>query len=233
MKRCNPRGEAVTFRMAGPRLASLFLLPLLLGSCVVERRLPSEMPMVRIQTTGGFEQGVSTDDGILFLGRTQKKGPAKVLYYLGPSPMMEAGELRHLGASLYEVETEIALPSVPISMESLRPGEELLLMCLDEAGPWSYWTRVAEDSRVSGPVIEWPSGLTLEKAHVGAGLFRESDGAYSLVGLLKGTLVFKEGARFLVMAGLPELRRALLQPQAAAPPRIVKYRADAGRVLGS
>ena len=46
-----------------------------------------------------------------------------------------------------------------------------------------------------------------------------------------GTRAFKEGARFLVLAGLPELRRAMLQPQAAAPRRIVKYRADGVRVV--
>jgi hypothetical protein len=189
------------------------------------------MPVVVIRTPGGTELGVTTDEGVFFLGRTAQEGPAKVLYWLGDSPLVESGEVRRRGGSIYEVLLDVDLPAVPISFEPLRPGESLVLIGVDDDWAWQYGVVVPEDPMASGTIVRWPSGLRIEPSQVGAGVFRDTGEGLTLVGLVKATAEIEGGGRFLLLAGLPELRVALLEPRSAVPVREVLYRADGTRII--
>ena len=195
---------------------------------------PSEMPTVLITTTAGVEQGVLTTEGVLFLGRTVREGPAKVSYYLGPSPLVESGDIRPMGGPLMEVELEVNVPWVPISYEAIRLGE-LLKMCVIENGqPRSYSVLSSTNKAVGGTLVTWPDGFIPSPEKVGCGIYRETEKGLTLVGLLKATATLERGGRtdrYLVLAGLPEFRLALLEPTPAVEKEKVYYRADGLRAV--
>ncbi|MFQ5507197.1 MAG: hypothetical protein ACE5F1_20695 [Planctomycetota bacterium] len=212
-----------------PAPVPALVLLLLLAACAAPPLPSSAMPVVGIQTPGGHELGVSTEDGVLFLARTAKAGPAKVLYFLGPSPLIEAGRILGVGGSIHRVELEVTIPSVPISFDPVQKGEELLLLALSNEEPWSAWVRVADSPFAEGTVLEG-TGLGLRGEHVGAGVFRSTSAGLSMVGLIKGVARFENGPDYLLMAGLPELRLAFVQPETAVPRQEVRYRDDGLRV---
>ncbi len=213
------------------RVLALGLLALATG-CRYQRLEPPEVPVVQITTTRGTELGVSTDEGILFLGRTAQQGPAKVFYFLGPSPLVEVGEVLPLGGPLSTVQLEVDIPTIPISFEPVRPGEELVLMGLDGPRVWQHPVRAVDNAElVNGTVLEQPAGLELQPWHIGAGVFRRTDGGLALVGLLKGRARIDGEPDMLLMAGLPEFRLAFLEPHAAVPKIEVLYRSDGARTI--
>ena len=93
--------------------------------------------MVRIQTAGGTELGVSTTDGILFLGTTARRGRAHVLLFYGDIPYEETGRIRPAGGGLYRLELEVRHQGVPIAVRWPEPEEELLVMGLRGGETWT------------------------------------------------------------------------------------------------
>ena len=67
-------------------------------------------------------------------------------------------------------------------------------------------------------------------SHVGAGVFRSSSSGLVMVGMVKGTAQYEGGAPYLLIAGLEELRLAVMEPGSAVPQLEVRYRADGLRV---
>lgn len=195
------------------------------------RLRPASVPVVGIRTTGGSEMGVPTGDGVLFLGRTAQKGPAKVLYFIGETPVVEAGNVRPVGGSLFGVELEVDIPTVPISLDPLQPGDQLELVGLDGDRVFHRDVSVPRNAAVSGTVVSWPEGMDLKPEHVGAGVFRVTAAGRALVGLVKATARVQGGQGFLVLAGLPEIRQAMFTPETAVPQREVIYRADGTRTI--
>ncbi|PIE23772.1 MAG: hypothetical protein CSA62_06610 [Planctomycetota bacterium] len=206
-------------------------LSLGLSSCHIDRIESADIPLVRIQTTGGFEQGVSTDFGVLFLGRTAQKGPAKLLYWLGPSPLIEAGEIEVVGGPVHRIRTDVPIPSVPISFEPVAPEEQLVLMGMEGQLPWRLDVQLAKDEIVRGTALHYPAGLQLRPDSVGLGIFRETEAGLALVGLVKAAAELDNGKRFLLFAGLSEMREAFAKARRAMPVREVEYRADGKRIL--
>ena len=56
-------------------------------------------PVVLLETTGGVEFGAATEFGILSLGNTATEGACRVRYFLGPTPLVESGELGRVSGS--------------------------------------------------------------------------------------------------------------------------------------
>ena len=76
-------------------LGSLLVLP----SCGVwffsgEHWIDRSHPVALLETTGGIELAATTEFGVLSLGRSATEGPCRVHYFLGPTPLIESGELR-------------------------------------------------------------------------------------------------------------------------------------------
>ena len=84
-----------------PRLHRLILLvlalsfPLLGSSCSGTRNLVD--PVVQIHTPGGNELGVTTDYGIVFLGRTASAGDIEITAWFGDGPSIEPSSVEPIG----------------------------------------------------------------------------------------------------------------------------------------
>jgi hypothetical protein len=161
----------------------------LLTSCAGTRSMAH--PTLIIETRGGTELGVSTDYGIVFLGRTAPAGDAQITAFFGDGPSVESSLIEPVDGGLYTAEVEIRLPSVPLSHVEPRAGDELLLMGHDDRGPWKRTVRVRTDPRVYGILLDVPARLEGAADQVGAGLYESDDGDLStlrLVGLVTGRL---------------------------------------------
>lgn len=200
-------------------------------SCTYRYLERPETPVVAIQTIGGTELGVATDDGIVFLGRSAIEGPVKVTYWLDRAPVIEAGTIRPLGGPLLQVELDVPIPTVPIDFEETKPNETLTMMGVDGLNRWRVPVQVVTDDRIVGNAITAPASVELGPQHIGAGVFRETDGGMHLVGMVKAVARASTGERWFLLAGPTELRRALLEPKGAVPEREIRYRADGTRTI--
>lgn len=213
------------------KLPILLALPFVLGACTYRYLEQPEVPVVAIETIAGKELGVSTKDGVIFLGRSSAEGPAKVTYFLDRAPIVEAGMIRPLGGSLLQVELDVPIPAVSIDFEQTRPGESLVMMGVDDNSRWRAQVTVSDDARIQGSAVNAPNTLKLAPHHIGAGVFREEGGDQRLVGLVKAVAEASTGERWYLLAGPTEIRRALLEPKLAVPKREIRYRADGTRTL--
>ena len=202
-------------------LVSFFLALPLVTSCVGTRTI--QEPTLALKTSGGRELGVSTDYGIVFLGRTAQSGRVDIESRFGDGPNLEPAVIEPVGAGLYTAETEIRLPQVPLAFVEPAPGSRLLVVGLDEHGTWESWVTVQSDPRVLGIVTSIPAQLAGRPDQIGAGVYVVSsdEGAEKrLIGLVAGEveLSTKDGERrFLAITGPTDLwrlvahRRDLLQ----------------------
>jgi len=178
-----------------PRLSTLLLvalagvLPLLGGACAGTRAVVD--PVVQIRSPGGEELGVTTDYGIVFLGRTARAGDIEVVAWFGDGPSIEGSTVEPIGGGVFTAETEIVLPAVPMSFEEPRPGELVAVIGRDERGQWREIVRVATDPRVYGLLLEVPGPLRGRDDQVGAGVFKYIDDdpdRLVLIGLVSGVI---------------------------------------------
>ena len=112
-----------------PLLHRSAALPALLLACLVATgcrgvRTAAD-PTLEVRSIGGQELAVSTDHGIVFLGRTARSGRVEITAWFGDGPSIEASVVEPLGGGLYTAVTEIRLPSVPLSFVTPRPGQEV------------------------------------------------------------------------------------------------------------
>ncbi|MBI5364818.1 MAG: hypothetical protein HZA53_16700 [Planctomycetes bacterium] len=191
------------------------------ASCAGTRTLQD--PTLALRTAGGRELGVSTDYGIVFLGRTAQSGRVEIESRFGDGPNLEPSVIEPIGAGLFTAETEIRLPVVPLAFEDPAPGTKLLVVGLGDAGPWEAWVSVMSDPRVFGIVTSNPSELEGKGNQIGAGVYLvpcDDRDQKRLIGLVAGEveLSTKDGdRRFLAITGPTDLwrlvahRRDLLQ----------------------
>jgi hypothetical protein len=196
-------------------------LAALLAGCAGTRTLKN--PTIALRTPGGRELGVSTDYGIVFLGRTAQSGRVEIEAWFGDGPNLESAVIEPIGAGLFTAETEIRLPEVPLAFEDPKPGTRLLVVGQNEDGPWSAWVEVESDPRLLGIVTTIPEELAGRSDQIGAGVYLvlgEDVDSKRLIGLVAGEIELstKDGARrFLAITGPTDLwrlvahRRDLLQ----------------------
>jgi len=197
--------------MRHARRLAVLALALPLVSCIGTRRLSD--PTVEVRSPAGKELGVSTNYGLVFLGRSGRSGEVEITAWFGDGPSIEASVVEPLGGGLYTAETEIKLPRVPLSFQSPEPGQSLIVVGRNGESTWEESVRVARDSRVEGLLLEWKGRFIDAPEQVGAGLYVEDadSGRRRLVGLVTGTLELFDSAgqrqRYLTAVGPEELWR--------------------------
>ncbi len=170
-------------------IAALLLLGLS-SSCRGTRHLVD--PVVEIKTSGGQELGVTTDYGIVFLGRTAQAGPIEVTAWFGDGPSIEPSTIEPIEGGLFTAETEILLPAVPLLFIEPPVGAHVAVQGRTSEGTWRELVQIASDPRVSGLIIEMPEALRGRDDQIGAGVFRYIDNdpdRLLLLGLISGRLV--------------------------------------------
>jgi hypothetical protein len=191
--------------------------------------LPSnERPVVRIETRGGVEYGVTTEDGILCLGRTATEGPCRLLYFLGETPLEEDGTIVPFGGLYYRVDMDLKHQQARFIERPLLPDDALVALVLEARAVREVGVRRTDAPDVEGPALEWPG----EDLPVGTGIFtrdRRTD-AYRFVGLVSGTLAMGD-SRYVLFTGPDAMREALLAPRTFPKRYQVKYRPDDISVL--
>jgi len=210
--------------------AVLALAILFLGGCAIRGKIH---PMVEVRTRGGTELGVSTTDGVLFLGTTAREGRAQVLLFYGDIPYEETARIRPAGGGLFRLEMDVRHQGVPIAVTWPKPGEELLLMGMRNGKVWTAYTHLVREKGVFGEVYALPSGLRLDPTQAGAGIFRKGKaGGLSLLGLVKGTAVLRpSGRKWLCVAGLRDLKECMLTRRDVLPSRKIIHRPDLNRPI--
>jgi hypothetical protein len=194
------------------RASALVIAIALLGSACQGVRTLSD-PTLVIQTSGGLELGVSTDYGIVFLGRTARSGPVKVTAWFGDGPNIEKTIIEPVGNGLYTAETEIRLPVVEMTFDDPHPGEQLLVVGRTNEGPWDESVTVVEDQRVLGLLTTIPARLRNAPDQIGAGVYVLIDpegNRKKLVGLVSGRIVLQTGSaerEYLTVVGPTDLWR--------------------------
>lgn len=213
---------------------SLFLfalLALLCSGCSGTRHLAD--PCVWIQTSGGYELGVSTDYGLIFLGRTAQSGEVQITAWYGDGPSIEVSVIEPIGGGLFTAETEIRLPSVPMSYVVPTPGTVLRMRGRTLAGPWEEDVTIQNEPRVSdGLVVNVPAAIEGRAEQVGAGLYELPDGDRSrmrLVGIVSGRIRLETRAgprEYLTVQGPTHLWRIVTLRRDPGSPRRWVYRED-------
>jgi hypothetical protein len=202
----------------------------LLVACQGTRTLTD--PTLEIHTPGGLELGVSTDYGVVFLGRTARSGEVELVAWFGDGPSAELSVIEPLGEGLYTAETQIRLPTIPISFQTPRPGTALIVRGRSDGELWEERVRVLSDPRVEGILLSIPEGLRDAPDQVGAGVFVEDgeDGPRRLVALVSGRLVLDsaDGGRreYLTALGPDHLWRLVARRQDLLNRRRWFYRED-------
>ena len=188
-------------------------------------------PTLEVRAQGASELAVSTDHGLVFLGRTARSGEIEVVAWFGDGPSVEPAVVEPLGDGLYTAETEIRLPAVPLSYRSPRAGQSVLVVGRRRGRVWNARLRVRADDRVEGLLLETDGRLVGHPDQVGAGVYDvDDDGTRRLVGLVSGSieLVDSEGQsrRYLTAFGPERLWRLVTYRRDNSRKRRFVYRDD-------
>jgi hypothetical protein len=216
-------------RRASAALA-LALVVVLAPGCRGTRTLTD--PTLEIHTRGGQELGVATDYGVLFLGRTARSGEVQVVAWFGDGPSSEASVIEPLGDGLYTAETQIRLPSVPMSFTTPKTGDKLVIVGRSGGELWEERVRAVSDERVEGLLLSVPERLRDAPDQIGAGVFVElyEDGPRRLVALVSGRLVLRgtdgREREFLTAVGPDQIWRLVARRQDLLNRRRWFYRED-------
>jgi hypothetical protein len=208
------------------------LLLALLPACSVwffsgESWIDRSRPAVLVETTGGVELGVATEFGVLTLGRTATEGPCRVHYFLGPTPLVDAGMLQSTGSTFTQAEIDLKTQAVRVLDRNPTADDDLIAMWTpDGETTTSIRVNLAHAEGVSGDVLEHP-GTELPP---GACILRRGEGnSVQFVGLVAGkaTCTNQAGTQhYYVYAGLDRVRELIARPQQYPTDLVPKYRTD-------
>ena len=187
-------------------------LALVSTACTGTRKLVD--PTVVVTTDRGQELGVSTQYGVVFLGRTARSGRVELEAFYGDGPSIERSVIEPVGGGLFTAETEIRLPAVPLTFELPRPGETVVVRGRKDREAWELELPVRADERVWGLLLPVPAELEAAQDQVGAGVYwrNPEDGAdLRLIGLVSGRLRLEdaegEAVEYLAVEGPEHLWR--------------------------
>lgn len=201
-----------------------------LVSCQGTRKLAD--PVLEIRGDEGTELGVSTDYGLVFLGRTARAGAVEVTAWFGDGPSIEQAVVEPLGGGLYTAEPEIRLPRVPVSFTTPKPGSKLTIVGRRGRRSWTAEVEVRRDPRIDGILVSIPSSVGADEGRVGAGLYTGNleDGTLRLVGLVSGLVELSsasgETRRYLTVVGPDQLWRLVTHEREFPHRRRFVYRED-------
>jgi hypothetical protein len=170
-------------------------------------------PTVVIHGPGGSELGVSTEYGIVFLGRGARGGSVPVEVWFADGMSLEDCLVEPIGGGLYTAEAEIILPTAPISFDAPRRGRSVTVVGRRGGERWESETSVTSHPQVSGLLLRLNSTLSnLRQDQIGAGVYVGEEGDRALLGLVSGRLRLETetGVReFLTVVGPRELWRVV------------------------
>lgn len=183
-------------------------------------------PVVRVDTRGGVEYGAATEFGVLFLGRTATEGPCRVHYFLGDRLLIDDGSIEPFGGPFLAANIDLRHQGAKLFTEPVRPYHTLLALVIDDRQAIEVPVQLASSGDVEGDVLV-PPGRPLP---VGTPLFVDDGERRWFVGLVSGEAVLERPnaapERFVVFAGLDQLREALEVPENEMAPVRIKYRPD-------
>jgi len=196
------------------RLAALALAsPLLASACFTTRVHDYADPTVRVHTPGAGELGVSTEYGVVFLGRGASEGPVEFTIWFDDGPSLEAGTIESVGGGLYLTFPEIRLPTAAMTFVEPPPGTAVLVRGRDASGPWELDAEVVAHPGVDGILLRADRSLgRLSADQTGAGVYVEGPDGTALVGLVSGRLRLSGGegpAEVVTVVGPRELWRVV------------------------
>jgi hypothetical protein len=188
-------------------------------------------PTLVIHTRGGSELGVSTDYGIVFLGRTADAGPAQITVWYGDGPSIEKTTIEPIGHGLYTAELEILPPRIPLSFDEPKPGAKLIVIGRNGEELWTEEVTVQSDPNVTGIITTIPSRLRNAPDQIGAGVYvlpgNGDELKRRLVGLVSGRLTLESsGKEYLTIVGPTELWRLVAHRREPRDKRKWVYRED-------
>lgn len=210
------------------RGAAAIALALSLTACTGTRKLTD--PVVGIMTDRGMELGVSTEFGVVFLGKTTDRGPVIVEAFFGDGPSMEQSVIEPVGGGLYTADMEIRLPHVPITFDLPTEGEALEIMGRRGWDRWSAMTRCRIVEGVEGVLVEIPEGFLDSVDQTGAGVYRQTgEFTKDLVGLVSGKVSIQrdgQSHQYLAVVGANTLWRLAAHRKDKLRRRPFVYRED-------
>jgi hypothetical protein len=185
-------------------------------------------PVVVVHGPGGDELAVSTEYGVVFLGRTVQGGRTEFTVWFGDGPSREEGVVEPVGGGLYTTTSEIQLPCVALNFEPLPAGSLVIVRGRRGDKPFEIEAELAEDPRVTGVLLKPSNDLErLGEAVLGAGVFLIQPGRpLQLVGLLSGRLELDGGRRYVTAVGPEDLWRLVVYRRNSDRPRRWVYRDD-------
>jgi hypothetical protein len=163
------------------RLAPLPLL-LALGACRASTLESSAHhtadPVVIVHGSAGDELAVSTDYGVLFLGRTARGGRVEFTAFFGDGPAREEGVIESVGGGVYATEGEILLPCVALCFDPPPAGTVVVVRGRRAGQPFEIESELAADPRVKGVLLKPSHELDqLTDDELGAGVFLVDPGS--------------------------------------------------------
>ncbi|MFN0009720.1 MAG: hypothetical protein ACKVXR_17635 [Planctomycetota bacterium] len=170
-------------------------------------------PTLVVRTSAGTELGVSTDYGVVFLGRTAQSGRVYLTAWFGDGPQTESSVIEPVGSGVFTAETEIRLPEVPMNFQEILPGATVLVVGRRNGELWEKSVSVQGDPRVDGILLPGLRQLQSAPDQVGAGVFilrDEDEDEKELVGLVSGTLTLTDGAvtkHYTTVVGMKDVWR--------------------------
>jgi hypothetical protein len=183
-------------------------------------------PVALVETTGGVEYGATTELGVLTLGRTATSGPCRVHYFLGPTPLIESGEIIATKSAFTRAEIDLKTQALRALDRPLRPTDELIVMWTpDGVTTKGQAVELASGAGIEGDLLrdpgqDLPAGATL--------LCRGEDGPL-FAGLIAGRASVTGGqddGRYYVFAGVDRVRELLAVPTRHPVDVEIRYRTD-------
>ncbi len=187
-------------------------------------------PTVRLHTGASGELGVSTEYGVVFLGRGAGSGAVEFTAWFDDGPSFETGVIEPLGGGLFTTQAEIALPIVPITWSEPQAGAKVFVRGRRGSAPFVFEAEIAHDPSVEGLLLRPSSDLRgLSDGEAGAGVYVEGEHGPLLLGLVSGklTLGTAEGEReYFAVAGPRDLWRLSVHRRDLDRPRRRALRED-------
>jgi hypothetical protein len=211
-------------------LCVVLILPLLSG-CVGwffdgESWIDRTRPVVLVETIGGVEFGAATEFGVLTLGRTAKEGPCRVHYFLGPTPMVDDGQIVATGSTFVRAEIDLKTQLARAMDHTPSAEDDLVVMWTpDGTNTQSVAVQLARHEGFEGDVLEHPG----QELPPGATVLRTADdGTVQFVGLIAGkaTVAGPGSGEYFVYAGVDRIRELIAMPLPHPQDWAPKYRPD-------
>ena len=187
-------------------------------------------PVALVETTGGIELAATTEFGVLTLGRSAQDGPCRVHYFLGPTPLVESGELQPTGSMFWRAGIDLKTQLVRALDRTPTADDVLVAMWTpDGRTTESLSVQLARGEGLAGDLLADP-GRPLP---TGATVLCHSEDGWLFAGLVaaKADVTGPAAGTYYVYAGVDRVRELLAVPRRQVVDEAPHYRTDDIRVM--